>query len=227
MIRKTTIALCLTLAVLAACNAKDQTGAADGETLDADTSYAFGVLMGADIKPFGLKFDYKAFTEGFKGSLDGDAKITEEDAIAVVQQTIRESMEREAAKNLEEGTKFLEENAKRNGVITTESGLQYEIMKEGEGEKPDFDSVVSVDYEGSLVDGTVFDSSYERGVPAEFALDQLIPGWTEGIQLMSPGARYKLYIPPSLGYGDQPVGGGAIPANSTLIFDVELLDIID
>jgi FKBP-type peptidyl-prolyl cis-trans isomerase len=223
MIKRTTIGLCLTLAVLTACNAEDEKSGA----LDADTSYAFGTLIGAEFKSFGFTFDYKAFTEGFKGSLDGNAKITEEDAIAIVQQTIRESMEREAAANLEEGTKFLEENAKRNGVITTESGLQYEVLKEGEGEKPKADSMVRVNYEGSLIDGTVFDSSFERGTPIEFELDQLIPGWTEGIQLMSPGGRYKLYVPPSLGYGNQPVGGGLIPANSVLIFDVELLDILE
>jgi FKBP-type peptidyl-prolyl cis-trans isomerase len=227
MIKKTTIGLCLTLAVLTACNAKDEAKAADTGALDADTSYAFGVLMGADIKPFGFTFDYKAFTEGFKGYIDGDVKITEEDAIAIVQQTIRDSMERTAAKNLADGSVFLEENAKKNGVIMTESGLQYEVVKEGDGENPGSDSRVRVNYEGSLVDGTVFDSSFERGTPAEFALDQLIPGWTEGIQLMREGARYKLYVPPALGYGDQPVGNGMIPANSVLIFDVELLDILD
>jgi FKBP-type peptidyl-prolyl cis-trans isomerase len=227
MIRKMTIGLCFTLAVLTACNAKDEAGTADTGTLDADTSYAFGVLMGADIKPFGFTFDYEAFTEGFKGYIDGDVNITEEDAIAIVQQTIRDSMERTAAKNLAAGNSFLEENAAKNGVITTESGLQYEAVKEGEGAKPGADSRVRVNYEGSLIDGTVFDSSFERGTPAEFALDQLIPGWTEGIQLMSPGARYKLYVPPVLGYGDQPVGNGLIPANSVLIFDVELLDILD
>ncbi|MDR1257502.1 MAG: FKBP-type peptidyl-prolyl cis-trans isomerase [Spirochaetaceae bacterium] len=226
MIKRATIGLCLTLAVLAACNAKDE-AEADTEALDADTSYAFGVLMGADIKPFGFTFDYEAFTEGFKGYIDGDVKITEEDAINIVQQTIRDSMERAAAGNLATGSVFLEENAAKNGVITTESGLQYEVVKEGEGAKPDADSRVRVNYEGSLIDGTVFDSSFERGTPAEFALDQLIPGWTEGIQLMSPGGRYKLYVPPSLGYGDQPVGNGLIPANSVLIFDVELLEILD
>jgi FKBP-type peptidyl-prolyl cis-trans isomerase len=227
MVKKTIIGVCLTLAVITACNAAGKKAKeADDKTLDAETSYAFGVLMGADIKPLGFKFDYNAFTEGFKASFNDNAKITEEDALTIVQRTIRESMEREAARNLEEATKFLEENSKRNGVITTASGLQYEVLKEGTGEKPKLGNRVSVNYEGSLINGTVFDSSYERGIPAEFTLDdQLIHGFTEGIQLMSPGGRYKFYVPSSLGYGDQ--SDRVIPANSALIFDVELLEILD
>jgi FKBP-type peptidyl-prolyl cis-trans isomerase FkpA len=228
MVKKTIIGLCLTLAVLTACNAAGKKATeSDDETLDAETSYAFGVLMGSEFKPLGLEFDYKAFTDGFKASLNDNANITEEDAFAVYRQIISESMARAAARNLAESTKFLEENAKRNGVITTESGLQYEVLKEGNGEKPNFDSMVSVNYEGSLVNGTVFDSSYELGSPAELPLEQIISGFTEGIQLMSPGGHYKLYVSPSLGYGDKPVGGGMIPANSVLIFDVELLEILD
>lgn len=226
MVKKTTIGFCLTLAVLTACNAKDNSNAA-GEVLDADKSYAFGVLMGADLKPFGLTFDYKAFTDGFKSYLDGNPKITEDEAVAIAQQTISDSMKREADANLESGRQFLEENAKKNGVITTGSGLQYEVISESDGPKPAANSTVRVNYEGSLLDGQVFDSSYKREEAAEFPLDQVIAGWTEGIQLMSPGSHYKLYIPPELGYGDQPVGNGRIPANSVLIFDVELLDILE
>ncbi|MDR3355590.1 MAG: FKBP-type peptidyl-prolyl cis-trans isomerase [Spirochaetaceae bacterium] len=225
MVKKATIGICLALAVITACNAKDNAGD-DGKTLDADKSYAFGVLMGADLKPFGFTFDYNAYIDGFKSCLDGNSKITEEDAVAIVQETINDSMKREAEANLEDGKQFLEENGKKNGMVTTESGLQYEVVKEAGGPKPAPDSTVRVNYEGTLIDGKVFDSSYERNEPAEFPLNQVISGWTEGIQLMSPGSHYKLYIPPELGYGDQPVGNGLIPANSVLIFDVELLDIL-
>ncbi|MDR1363653.1 MAG: FKBP-type peptidyl-prolyl cis-trans isomerase [Spirochaetaceae bacterium] len=225
MVKKTTIGFCLTLAVLTACNAKDDAEAS--KSLDANTSYAFGVLMGADLKPFGFKFDYKAFTEGFKAYFEGKSKIQEDEAISIVQQTISDSMRLAAEENLEAGVLFLAENALKNGIITTESGLQYEIIKEAEGEKPKADDTVQVNYEGTLVGGKVFDSSFERGEPVEFPLNQVIPGWTEGIQLMSPGSRYKFYIPPELGYGDQPVGSGLIPANSVLIFDVELLAILN
>jgi FKBP-type peptidyl-prolyl cis-trans isomerase FkpA len=226
MVKKIMICLCLALAVFTACSAKDNLDNT-GKSLDADKSYAFGVLMGADLKPFGFTFDYGAFTEGFKAFLDGDTKITEEEALAIVQQTMDDLMKREAESNLEAGKRFLEENGKKNGTVTTASGLQYEVLKESDGPKPVSDSTVRVNYKGTLIDGEVFDSSYERGEPAEFALDRVIAGWTEGIQLMSPGSQYKLYIPPELGYGDQPVGNGRIPANSVLIFDVELLDILE
>jgi FKBP-type peptidyl-prolyl cis-trans isomerase len=227
MVKKTIIGVCLTLAVITACNAAGKKAKEpDDKTVDAETSYAFGVFMGADIKPFGLKFDYEAFINGFKASLNGNANITEEEAFAVVQQTISESMAREAERNLKEATMFLEENAKKNGVITTASGLQYEVLRDGAGEKPKMGDRVSVNYKGTLVNETVFDSSYERGIPVEFMLDdQLIHGFTEGIQLMSPGGHYKFYVPPSLGFGDRP--DDRIPSNSVLIFDVELLSILE
>ena len=224
MVRKTTIVICLALAVITACNANDD--AQDGAA-DADTSYAFGMLIGSDIKHLGLTFDYNAFTEGVKAYIEDNTRITEEEAVAIVERAIGDARTREAEANLESGKQFLEENAKKNGIITTESGLQYEVIKETDGLKPSADSTVQVNYEGSLLDGKVFDSSYERGEPVEFPLNQVIAGWTEGIQLMRPGSHYKFYIPPELGYGDQPVGNGLIPANSVLIFDVELLDILE
>ena len=131
--------------------------------------------------------------------------------------------EQAAAGNLADGLAFLEENAKREGVITTESGLQYEVITEGSGPKPTENSTVTVNYEGTLIDGTVFDSSYESGEPVSFPLNGVIPGWTEGLQLMSVGSTYKLYLPPSLGYGNRSTG--PIPGNSVLIFKVELLSI--
>jgi FKBP-type peptidyl-prolyl cis-trans isomerase len=128
-----------------------------------------------------------------------------------------------AQDNLSEGNDFLEENGKREGVITTESGLQYEVITEGTGPKPNENSTVTVFYEGTLIDGTVFDSSYETGDSVTFPLNGVIPGWTEGLQLMSVGSTYNLYLPASLGYGARATG--PIPGNSVLIFKVELLDI--
>jgi FKBP-type peptidyl-prolyl cis-trans isomerase FkpA/FKBP-type peptidyl-prolyl cis-trans isomerase FklB len=119
---------------------------------------------------------------------------------------------------------FLAQNKERTGVKTTATGLQYEVMKEGAGEGPTATDTVAVHYEGRLTDGTVFDSSYQRGEPAVFRLDQVIPGWTEGLQLMKPGAKYRLTLPPELGYGAQGAGG-VIPPNAVLLFDVELLAI--
>ena len=124
----------------------------------------------------------------------------------------------------EEGEKFLQENALREGVKTTESGLQYEVLVAGKGAKPSAESTVKVHYEGTLIDGTVFDSSYERGEPIEFPLNGVIKGWTEGLQLMPVGAKYKLYIPYELGYGERGAGQ-QIPPYATLIFTVELLEI--
>jgi FKBP-type peptidyl-prolyl cis-trans isomerase FkpA len=127
----------------------------------------------------------------------------------------------QAMKNMEDGIAFMEENGRREGVITTESGLQYEIITEGDGPKPVETSTVSVFYEGTLLDGTIFDSSYDTGDTVTFPLNQVIPGWTEGLQLMPVGSTFKFYVPSNLAYGDR--DNGPIPANSTLIFKVELL----
>ena len=141
-----------------------------------------------------------------------------------VQQRISEKQQKESTKNIDLGNKFLEENASKDGVITTESGLQYQILSKGDGTTPKVDAKVKVHYHGTLVDGTVFDSSVDRGEPVTFALNQVIPGWTEGLQLMSKGSKFKFFIPSPLGYKNQAVG--KIPAGSTLIFEVELIEIL-
>ena len=140
-----------------------------------------------------------------------------------LQEVEREKEAAEATDNLEKGAAYLEENGKREGVITTESGLQYEFVSEGDGPKPGETSTVSVHYEGKLIDGTVFDSSYEGGEPVSFPLNGVIPGWTEGLQLMTVGSTYNFYIPSNLAYGPRP--SGPIPGNSVLVFKVELLSI--
>ena len=141
-----------------------------------------------------------------------------------LQDKLKNLLQQNTEKKMEEQKKFLEENTKRENVKTTASGLQYEILQEGNGDKPSGSgSRVTVHYEGSLINGTVFDSSYKRNQPATFGLNQVIPGWTEGVQLMSEGPKYRFYIPTELGYGARGAGG-SIPPHATLIFDVELLD---
>jgi FKBP-type peptidyl-prolyl cis-trans isomerase len=133
--------------------------------------------------------------------------------------------QQEAKENEEKGQAFLEENKTKEGVQTTESGLQYKIVKEGSGASPGAEDTVVVNYEGSLLDGEVFDSSYDRGQPAEIPLNRVIPGWTEGIQLMEKGAEYTFWIPGNLAYGLNPRANGPIGPNETLVFDVELVEV--
>ena len=171
----------------------------------------------------------KALEEAIKmPGLRLDTAAREEVKHAVSQQ-LQQQREQEvmaAAKEAADaGQKFLEENAKRDGVKTTDSGLQYEVLQEGEGKSPKASDEVTVHYTGTLINGEVFDSSVERGQPVTFPLGNVIPGWTEGVQLMKPGAKYKFFIPSELGYGEQGAGGGRIGPNETLIFEVELIEI--
>ena len=140
-----------------------------------------------------------------------------------INELIETKAKKEAEKNIAEGKKFLEDNAKRDGVTVTDSGLQYEVLSEGKGDKPKAEDVVTVHYVGTLIDGTEFDSSIARGEPTSFPLNQVIPGWTEGVQLMPVGAKYKFVIPSDLAYGEN--GASTIPGNAVLVFEVELLDI--
>lgn len=198
-------------------------------TQEQQASYGIGLQMGEQLaaNPFdGL--DVTAVSAGIVDAFAGaESKVSQQDLQAAFQ-VISERMqaaEAEQAKVLgAAGEAFLAENAKKEGVIVTESGLQYEVLAEGEGEKAQASSTVSVHYHGSLVDGTVFDSSVERGQPAEFPVGGVIAGWTEALQLMSPGTKLKLTIPANLAYGERGAGA-AIGPHATLIFDVELLAI--
>jgi FKBP-type peptidyl-prolyl cis-trans isomerase FkpA/FKBP-type peptidyl-prolyl cis-trans isomerase FklB len=134
-------------------------------------------------------------------------------------------MEEEAKKNIAAGDAFLAQNAKKPGVQTTASGLEYQVLTQGTGAKPQATDMVRVNYKGMLLDGKTFDSSYDRGEPATFPLNQVVPGWQEGIALMPVGSKYKFWIPSKLGYGEKGTPGGPIPPNATLVFEVELLDI--
>lgn len=198
-------------------------------------SYALGLGIGQQLKQMGLKDTLKV--EDFAQSIvdvlnDNDLKVSHSEAQIIVNsffQEQEEKMNKEKAEKgkiaLEAGKKFLEENGSRAEVVTTASGLQYEVLAEGKGKMPKATDTVRCHYEGRLIDGTVFDSSYQRNQPADFGLNQVIAGWTEGVQLMGEGAKYRFYIPYLLAYGE----GGAgdmIPPFSTLIFDVELIKVL-
>ncbi|KZN50963.1 FKBP-type peptidyl-prolyl cis-trans isomerase [Pseudoalteromonas luteoviolacea] len=193
-------------------------------------SYGIGLQMGEQLKanPFeGL--DLNAVFEGMKDAYTGGefrVEIPEiQAAFEKINSEIQARREEEAKVLAAEGTAFLEENAKRAEVTVTESGLQYEVISTGEGDKPAAESTVRVHYHGTLINGTVFDSSYDRGQPAEFPVNGVIKGWTEALQLMTAGSKLRLYIPHDLAYGERGAGASIAPY-STLIFDVELLEIL-
>jgi len=199
-------------------------------TVETQASYGIGFQMGQQLQsnPFdGLGID--AVVAGLKDAFGGQApqvdNDTLRDAFGEIHKRMQAEKEEASKAVIEEGAKFLEENAKRDGITVTESGLQYEVVAKGDGEKPVPASTVRVHYHGTLIDGTTFDSSYERGQPAEFPVGGVIKGWTEALQLMEVGAKYRLYVPHELAYGEQGAGA-AIAPYSTLIFDVELLDIL-
>ncbi len=195
-------------------------------------SYALGLDLGAYFKSLGEDFDLTVIQQGISDSYSGaKAQMTPEEAAQVQQQFAGRQQEKQVkqlqdmtAGNKDAAKKFLDENKGKDGVKTTASGLQYKIVKEGKGDKPAAADTVKVHYQGTLLNGTEFDSSYKRNQPAEFQVGQVIPGWTEALQLMAIGSTYELYLPPELAYGDR----GAPPViepGSMLIFKVELLDI--
>ncbi len=201
------------------------------ETTPQKAGYIIGRQIGGQFKRQGLDLDLSNLLAGIKSAMaDEKSAISPEDEGKVMQEVQAAAMANankaqaaEGAANVEKGKKFLEENGKRKGVTTTPSGLQYEVLKEGTGKKPTADNTVKVHYHGTLVDGKVFDSSVDRGEPIEFPLNGVIKGWTEGVQLMPIGSKFKFVIPADLAYGQN--GPPGIGSNSTLIFEVELLDI--
>lgn len=189
-------------------------------------SYAIGMLDANFFKTQGItSLNPEALAKGFADALKGSTMCSPEQADQIVRMQMQRITKQKIEPTIREGEKFLAENAKRPGVKTTSSGLQYEVITEGTGEKPVTSSTVKVHYEGFLINGKKFDSSRDRGEPTQFPLNGVIRGWTEGVALMPVGSRYKLYIPYPLGYGEQG-SGDAIPGGSVLIFDVELLEII-
>ena len=195
-------------------------------------SYSIGVSIGRNMKMQGIELDQALFTKGVKDGLSTSKTLMSEKDIDSTMRALDEEMmakmqEKQkitGEKNSKEGEAFLEENRNKEGVITLSSGLQYKIIKAGDGAKPTKEQTVICHYRGTLINGTEFDSSYKRGEPAEFPLNGVIKGWTEALQLMKVGAKWQLFIPANLAYGER--GRPGIPPNSTLVFEVELLEIV-
>lgn len=205
----------------------------NSSSLNEQVGYSFGYLMGRSNAESVKDLDLDAFMLGLKTAAQGGkSALTDEEMARVLTQHKKQSdakqlieLKKKADANAKIGAEFLAANAKKQGIQTTKSGLQYQILKQGTGQSPKANSIVKVNYEGRLIDGTVFDSSIARNQAAEFQVSQVIQGWTEGLQLMKEGAEYRFFIPAQLGYG-QIGSGDVIEPNSTLIFDVELIEIL-
>jgi len=194
-------------------------------------SYSLGYQFGQSLKTQGIDINLDIYASGIKDSLAGkepqmnpeEIRVTVMELQKRVMAARQKEFEEQSARNLADGKAFLAENAKKEGVKTLPSGLQYKVLSEGSGKTPKEEDTVTVNYKGTLIDGTEFDSSYKRGQPATFQVNGVIKGWIEGLQLMKEGAKWQLFVPPELGYGER--GRGRIPPNSTLIFEVELISV--
>ena len=190
-------------------------------------SYALGLSMGHNFLGSGIKsLNVEDFAKGVEAVYKQEKpEISFDEAKKIINEFFSNLQDEIAETNKQAGKEFLAENAKRSGAVVLPSGLQYEVLAEGKGRKPKVTDKVQCHYHGTLIDGQVFDSSIQRGTPAVFGVNQVIPGWVEALQLMPEGSRWKLYIPSDLAYGEQGAGG-SIPANATLIFEVELIKIL-
>ena len=245
-----TVAAASCALVLAACNPPSKDGAGKGATADASkpdaaakipglatekeqVSYMIGMDIGKSLEPMKDEIDTATVKRAIDDMIAGKKPLLTQEQGMAIMQTFAERMqvkqqEEMAAKskqNLAAEAAFLAANSKKPGVVTTASGLQYQVITEGTGAKPKATDRVAVHYAGTLLDGTEFDSSYKRGEPAQFVLGSVVPGWSEALQLMPKGSKYKLWIPSKLGYGEAGTPGGPIPPNSALVFELELLDI--
>ena len=220
--------LCAALVIIAAAGCS-KGGSKDLKTVEQKASYAIGQHVGKGIKNQGFDIDPDIVAMSIRDVLDGnESKLSQEEMQKVIRELrtkARKVKEVERQANKEKGDKFLADNKSKEGVKVTQSGLQYKVLSPGKGKPPTDKQWVKVNYKGTLIDGTEFDSSYKRNKPAEFPVRGVIKGWTEALQMMKPGAKWKLFIPPDLAYGprDRP----NIPGNSTLLFEVELLDAFD
>lgn len=214
--------------IVSSCNTKSGITGAKVKSPEDSLAYAIGVNFYFSAMTDSMDIDPVLLAKGMFDAKDGkttfDGNTAQGYIMTYMQKKQAEQMKKMYGKNIDEGEKFLAENKKRDGVQETTSGLQYEVITLGTGEKPGPMDMVKVHYTGMLLDSTKFDSSFDRGEPAEFGVNQVIPGWQEAIQLMPAGSKYKFYIPFELGYGEQ--GQGPIPPYSTLIFEVELLEIV-
>lgn len=188
-------------------------------------SYALGMSIGHQLQQMNAtELNVDDFAQAVKDVFSGTAALTDAEAQTAVQTFFEQKAEEQAKEAKSAGADFLAENGKKEGVVTLPSGLQYQVIQEGSGRKPSATDQVECHYEGTLIDGQVFDSSYQRGQTATFGLNQVIAGWTEGLQLMQEGAKYRFFIPHTLGYGERGAGQ-SIPPYATLIFDVELIKV--
>ena len=207
------------------------TWATELNTEEQKLGYIIGMDIGKSLRAQGTEIDLDALVDAIRATYKGEElAMSAEDAASIRQEYVEKMQASQHAEsaavgdaNLAEGQKFLAENKVKDGVKTTDSGLQYKVVTLGDGAMPAATDTVKVHYKGTLLNGTEFDSSYARNEPISFALNRVIPGWTEGVQLMPIGSKFTFYIAPELAYGE--AGGGPIPPNSTLIFEVELLDI--
>jgi FKBP-type peptidyl-prolyl cis-trans isomerase len=225
------ISIILTMLFMIACsNQSSKKSTSSLENFDDSTSYSIGADLGVNLKRQNVDINYDVFLAGLVDGMelsDKDVKLNQSErrkVMSVLQNRIREKEKNQGGENLKAAEAFLSENKKKIDIKETPTGLQYRALKEGDGEKPNADEKVKVHYVGRLIDGTKFDSSIDRGEPAEFGLNQVIKGWTEGLQLMKVGSKYEFFIHPKIAYGSRP--RPQIPANSLLIFEVELLEIL-
>ncbi len=229
------LAVIIIITILSSCN--NQNVSKKELKSDIDTvSYVIGLDMAFKLKQNFSEVDEDLFMQGFMNGIDSTDILIENNKIeGIVRDFFQKKQFEQQEKKVEEefadvkneGVEFLEVNSSKESVQTTESGLQYIVLKEGSGDKPTADSKVKVHYHGTSIDGTVFDSSVDRGEPSEFFANQVIKGWTEGLQLMKVGSKFKFFVPQELAYGAFPRQGGPIKPFETLIFEVELLDIIE
>jgi FKBP-type peptidyl-prolyl cis-trans isomerase FklB len=190
-------------------------------------SYSIGLNIGTNLSRQNVEINPEVLTTGIKDGIAGKPQLTQDqikEVMTTFEKDMQEKQKAAGEKNTAEGAKFLKENKKKEGVKTTASGLQYKVMKEGTGTQPKATDTVTVNYRGTLINGKEFDSSYKRGQPATFPLNGVIKGWTEGLQLMKAGSKYQFFVPSNLAYGERAAGPDITP-NSTLIFEVELLEV--
>lgn len=223
---KTTVLIAIAAISLASC----QSGGVGNSALKTETdslSYAFGVFYGNMFKDNNLKeVNFATFAQGARDGFNQDSsKFNRDQAMEFINNYFMREQDRKANENLIKGQQFLQENSTKEGVIVDSTGLQYKVLVEGNGPRPAATDVVKVHYHGTRIDGTVFDSSVERGEPTSFQLNRVIRGWTIGVQKMTVGSKYIFYIPSDLAYGTNVRPGGPIEPNDVLIFEVELLDI--
>jgi len=223
---------CLLIALASFFMTTDTTRAQEAkkpETLAERISYAYGLMIARQLTERGIEIDLGQFNSAFKSVVDGTEPVMNEEEVSVAFAENQKTLDQKSATgpdkaNLDAGVAFLAANAKKEGIKTTASGLQYEILAAGEGAKPKATDEVTVHYHGTLIGGKVFDSSVDRGEPTSFPLNRVIPGWTEGVQLMPKGAKYRFFIPYDLAYGESGAGADIKPY-SALVFEVELLEI--